>query len=465
MSPTPTEARTFEPEAEEARLTERCQRLVSLARAAGADEAEAYATYGQSLDVKYEKGDLKLSSVSESTSLGLRVFRERRLGFCSVNQTDDAALGRAVADALSLAALNRPEDENRLAEPRAILELESLVHPELRALDIDWLVERAQEFTGRILGADPRVAIDSASLDASRVTHAIATSRGLCAAESDAALSLSSFGMAVDGDDVGGFHVSSDSFRDPALFEARSARAADEFCGVVLGNLGSEKAESYEGPVLFTPEALLSIFVSPLLSAASAIAVQRGRSALAGKVGEKVAASGVHLVDDPTDRELSGACSFDREGAPTGRFELVSGGVLQSLLYNGYAANVEGRASTGHARGGARSVPGLGCHALVVGAGTGGDRAAMEAVLGRGLLVQRFSGTVDPASGDFSGVAKSARWLEPGRAPRPVRETLISGNAFELLAGEVILGSEVELLSGRTRAPRAILGPISVTAG
>ena len=79
--------------------------------------------------------------------------------------------------------------------------------------------------------------------------------------------------------------------------------------------------------------------------------------------------------------------------------------------------------------------------------------------------MQRFSGTVDSTSGDFSGVAKSARWIEGGVPVRSLRETLISGNAFELLKDAVTLGSVSERIMGSTRAPPAIVDRISVTAG
>ena len=102
---------------------------------------------------------------------------------------------------------------------------------------------------------------------------------------------------------------------------------------------------------------------------------------------------------------------------------------------------------------------------MVVAPGTGGDPQAMLAGLGRGLLVQRFSGSVDPASGDFSGVAKSARWVEGGVVVRPVRETLISGNAFDLLEKICALSSQAESLMGSGKAPWALVDELSVTAG
>jgi PmbA protein len=253
--------------------------------------------------------------------------------------------------------------------------------------------------------------------------------------------------------------------RDPDAIAPALERLLEEFTSLTLGNLGAGRAESYRGPVLFAPDAFLDLFVAPVLGAVSAIAVQRGRSPLGTRKGQRIAAPLLSIADEPHALDLSGAGSFDREGQPTARTPIVEAGVLAGWLYNGYAAAVEAVRSTGHARGGARSLPGLGPHAVVVAPGADGTRADLRRTLGRGLSVQRFSGTVDPASGDFSGVAKSSRWVEGGRVARPVRETLISGNAFELLERIVALSSASERVGGAARAPWALVDGLTVTAG
>ena len=455
----------FDARAVEAELALRCRTLVERALELGANEAEAYGTSSRTIGVRFEKGDLKLAQVDESTSIGLRVFREKRLGFSSTNQTDERSLDATARDALALTRCSPPDEHNRLPAARAIAPLEGLVEPALAALPIGTVVDHALDLVARVRAFDPRLSIDNAGCEVARATHAIAASTGVEAAESDARIGLQVFGMALDGAEVGGVHYEGDDLRRLADVEPALARIAGDFCRTTLGNLGAGRAESYRGPVLFSPDAVLALFASPLCSAASAIAVQRGRSALAGKVGEPIAVEGFDLLDDPTDRSLAGATAFDREGQPAGRFPIVARGRLASHLYNGYAAAVDGRASTGHARGGPRGTPGLGPHAVVVGAGDGGDLAALSAKLGRGLYVERFSGTIDAASGDFSGVAKSARWIESGESVRSLRETLISGNVFDLLRRIVALGSTSERCFGSARAPAALVDGLSVTAG
>lgn len=449
----------------ERELGARCAELVERARAGGADEAEACATRSSSVTVRFEKGDLKLVHVDEGGSAGLRALRGGRQGFASTNQTDAAARGALVDDALSLAAVSPPDVHNRLPAARAVHVPERTLDGALLALSVEEVVERAAQLARRVRERDARLSIDQLELSLSRTSSAVAASTGAAAAESDAALSFSVFGMALEGADVGGFHYCGDFSRTLADFDAASARVLDEFATVALGNLGAGRARSYKGRVLFAPAAFLSVFVSPLVSAASAMAVQRGRSALAGKLGQAVGVEFLAVRDRPDDPTLAGRGAFDREGQPTAPFALLEAGVLRGWMYNGYAAAVDGVASTGHAQGGARSLPGLGPHAITVGGGEAEGRDELCSELGEGLLVQRFSGTVDPASGDFSGVAKSARRVEQGREAGPVRETLISGNAFELLRSIVALSRRPERVSGAALAPWALVEGVSVTAG
>jgi PmbA protein len=456
---------SFDPAAVERALSARCAQLAAAAKARGADEAEAFGTRARTIAVRFEKGDLKLAQVDEGSSLGLRIFHGQRLGFTSTNQAERAALERCADEALALARFAPPDAHNRLPAARAVLRQPPLVDPALAELPVAALVELGRRFVERVARRDQRLSIDAASVELARATQALWASTGAQAAESDCLFSCSIGALAVDGADVGGMHYEGEAVRTLAALEAALERVADGVATNALENLAAARGESYSGAVLFAPDAFFDVFVAPLVSAASAIAVQRGRSPLAGKLGTRIASPALEILDDPSDRTLAGCASFDREGQPALPYPLVTRGALAGYLYNGYAAAVEGRASTGNAKGGARSVPGLGAHALVVGGGAGGSRAQMLADFGRGLFVQRFSGTVDAASGDFSGVAKSSRWVEGGAVVRPVREMLLSGNLYQLLHRLRRLSSVEERLSGSARAPYAIVEGLSVTAG
>ncbi len=72
---------------------------------------------------------------------------------------------------------------------------------------------------------------------------------------------------------------------------------------------------------------------------------------------------------------------------------------------------------------------------------------------------------MDAAPGDFSGTAKSARWVENGQVVRSVNEVMLSGNAFELLKGKTQLTQATERVGGSSQIPWALVDGVSVTAG
>ena len=463
MSSAPTE--TSDPATELGRVEKGCGELCDLALKSGAEQAEACGVRIESRSARFEKGELALGKATDGTTFGLRVFDAGRLGFCHTNQAEGQALEHTARDAVALAGITPPDDANALCDAQGEPTPIDLWRPETAALGVEDALTHGARFVAEMTGRDPRIRIDEATFTVGRSNSAIANSLGLRCGESDAWISFGALGMAVDGDDVGGFHSCYEVMRDLTDLDRGIERAAQELVRVALSNLGAGAAESYRGPVLFAPQAFAAVFLSPLVSAASAIAVQRGRSALAGRLGEVIASPLLTIHDDPSDPELAGATGFDREGHPVQRRALVEEGRLTALLYNGYAALVDGVPSTGNAAGGPRSVPGLGIHALCVAPGDGGDERALVAAMGRGLLVERFSGTVDPASGDFSGVAKGARWAEGGEVVRSVRETLLSGNAFELLGSILAMSSEAPRHDGSARLPFALVDGVSVTAG
>ncbi|MBL6754780.1 MAG: TldD/PmbA family protein [Planctomycetes bacterium] len=452
-----------------AELERRAALLLDAARAAGATQAEVCARSGRSLSAKVEKGDLGQVQSDEGSTCGLRVLLDGRLGFASTNQASDQALQTLANEAVAIARLSPPDPANVLPSPTAVEEAALMgprVDPALAAIGVQEVVEGAQGLADAALSHDGRLSVDHASFSAVSGGTLVMSTEGVHQYDDDAALSLSLMALAVDGDETGGFDYRGVAIRDHADLDRERARVAREVAESCIGNLGARAGRSYQGPVLFAPGALQSAILQPLLGSASAIAVQRGRSALAGKLGQSVA-PGLSIVDDPSDRGSMGARAFDREGLAAARFQLLEAGTLKGFIHNAYSAAVDGCRSTGHAQGGARGVPGLGFHALVIGPEDGegaGDRQALLSALGTGLYIQRFSGSVDAASGDFSGTAKSARWVEGGEIQHAVQEVMISGNAFELLARGLTVSDELERLGGSSRICWGLGDGITVTA-
>jgi len=141
---------------------------------------------------------------------------------------------------------------------------------------------------------------------------------------------------------------------------------------------------------------------------------------------------------------------------------LIERGQLVSLIQNAYSSAALGVANTSHAAGGAGSSPMIGPTNLAWAPGA----AALEELVAdtsRGLLLGRFSGNVDPVSGDFSGVAKAAHLLRGGRRASAVTGTLVAGNVFDALRAVVDVSSETRQIFGFS-LPFVRVDGVSVTS-
>ncbi len=198
------------------------------------------------------------------------------------------------------------------------------------------------------------------------------------------------------------------------------------------GLLGASRVPTARVPVVLHPHAAAMI-LGILSSAFSADAVLKGRSLLAGRVGQPVASELVTITDDARLPDGLASRPFDGEGVPSRRTELIQQGTLRGYLHNTYTARRSGDRSTASAVRSYKSVPEVGVTNLVL---TPGD-IERDALLGRvrdGLHVSQLHGlnTVNPVSGEFS-LGLTGHWIENGQLTRPVRELTVAGNVIDLL--------------------------------
>jgi PmbA protein len=447
-------------------LLERCRDAVRRASTRGAEQAEAFATSVRESKVSVEQDDIGTAFAHDETRFGLRVRSGGATGFAATNDGSPAALDEAVESALALARVSPPDANDDLAEPRAVTPVAGLCDPRLEGLDVEAVGKLVGELAARTRDLDGRVRIDNGWVSASATDCAVASSTGIEVFERTTGADAMLFGMAVDGSRVGSFDVEQADVCSLEELSGELERLPRRFVQKVVTALDAGDGESFVGPLVLSREAVAEFLLPALSSVLSARAVRLGRSRWAGKLGERVCSEAFGLRDDGTLPGRPGSSAFDREGLPHRPLPLVEGGVLRSFLFNTREARLAGRkeGSTGHAAGGAGGPPALGPTNLEVAAGDAADDAIVQGVE-RGILLSRFSGNTDPVSGDFSGVAKGSFLLRAGRPPRPIQETLISGNLFELLGRIEAVGRERRWIDGTVFTPMLRLGGVSVTAG
>ncbi len=448
---------------DEARLLELGRELVSAARRAGADEAEVATAWTSAVETRLEANDIHTVESQEEASFGLRVLTGGSLGFVTGNDLDPAYLQEAAAEAVAQAKAKPADDNNGFPEPRPLEPVDGLFDDSIAGITVTDTTELASQLAERIRSSDERVQIDSGAVSASITTSAIVTSTGIEASEKDGSAQVYVFGMAVDGEEVASFDYDSDTKRNRDDLTAACTEIADRFTQKCLAGLGAGAGESFKGTVILSPEAVAEFLLPNLVSRLCADTVRKGQSPLASKLGTCIATDSFTLVDDGRIPGGIASSAFDREGLPTLRRVLVNSGVLESFLWNYYEARAAGGSLTGNASGGVGTLPGVGPSRLEMSAGDTPE-AELAAGAAQAVIVNRFSGSTNPVTGDFSGVVKNGHLVANGSS-RPIKETMIAGNLYELLGNISAMSHERRELNGSVLVPAVRAEGISVTAG
>lgn len=406
------------------------ERVLDRARRQGAEEAEVYVSRGTEFTVKVYKQEIESLVSAESRGIGLRTLREHRVGFSYTSDTDDGALDALVDEALENGRYNHPDEANVLPDTQPVEALNGLFSPALSRVDPQRKIDFALEMERRAISLDPRVKRVSEAVYSDGAGQVeIYNSRGLGV---DYQRSVA-YGVLETIAEAGTEMQSGFAFTHGRDMDALDLDAvAHEAVENAAGLLGASRVPTARVPVVLHPHAAAMI-LGILSSAFSADAVLKGRSLLAGRVGQPVASELVTITDDARLPDGLASRPFDGEGVPSRRTELIQQGTLRGYLHNTYTARRSGDRSTASAVRSYKSVPEVGVTNLVL---TPGD-IERDALLGRvrdGLHVSQLHGlnTVNPVSGEFS-LGLTGHWIENGQLTRPVRELTVAGNVIDLL--------------------------------
>ncbi|MBI5001650.1 MAG: TldD/PmbA family protein [Euryarchaeota archaeon] len=438
-----------------------CEKAVGLAQKKGADEAEAYGIDQKETEVALERNDLKLCKSQLRTGIGLRVLKAKRLGFASVNSLDVEKIEKLAQWAVALASKAPKDKYNALPAPKPIRRVADIYDKECEAQGSDAIFEQATEMLRAARGHDRRVVVDGGLLNGTVGERAIFSSHGIQASERESLYNCFLIAFARDGQDVGSFdHIYEGAHR---LRDIDGAGIGLRLAKRVVKSLGAKRTHSFKGTVLMAPSTVQAVLTYTMESSIDANNVQKGMSKFAGKIGKPVGSALLNVVDDGTLPGGLGSSSFDREGLPHKRLPIISKGTLRAFIHNSYTATKGGCPSTGHAYGAQRNVLMIGATNFIVMPG----RNSKNDLIGetkKGVLVTRFSGSSETESGDFSGVVKGGFLIENGEITRPLKETLIAGNSFDLLNNLSGVSKDVEN-SYNHRLPYMRFEGVTVTGG
>jgi PmbA protein len=414
-------------------LSEIAARIVDRAR--GDEDLEAFLTHQKTFSVKAYQGEAETVESAEPRGTGVRVFNGGRVGFSYTTDLTDAGLDDVVEQARANAQHSTP-DEAAIPAPAWVTAPSDVPgtfdasHRDTSAQD---KVAFAIELETTTRAADPRIRTVEEAVDADSESEvAIATTKGIAGSYVQTDAWCYSYAIATEGDDT---QVGLEFDVARALSGLDAHRVAESAARRAAQGLGGEKIPSARMPVVFEPYTA-GQFLGVVAQALIGEAVQKGRSLFAGKLGEKVGAQGLTLIDDGRIEGALGSTPWDGEGVPTGRTEIISDGVLRSFLYDVSSGHREGRASTGNAsRAGFKSPPSASPTNLAFDP-TGPTRDDVLRSAGRALLVTDFHGVhsgANAVSGDFS-VGATGFLVEDGVIGQPVKEVTIAAPMLDILA-------------------------------
>ena len=403
--------------------------LLKWAKAAGADSADALYVNGESISVAQRMGKREKLESSEGRDLGLRVFVGKRQAFVSSTDFAPAALrvlaGRAVDMARAV-----PEDpvcgiapEELLARSWPDLDLSDKSRPSAKALLT--MAAEAEDAARAVKGVTNS---EGAEASWGRTAVMLAASNGFSGGYRRSGYSLSCAVLGGEGTGMERDYEWSSAVHLEDLMAARTVgRNAGKF---VVRRLNPRKAKSARVPVVYDRRVSGGL-IGHLAGAINGRAVARGTSFLKDKMGEKIFADGIRILDNPHRKRGLGSRPFDAEGLPTKRYAVIDDGRLTTWLLDLAAARQLELKPTGHASRGTSGPPSPTTSNFYLEKG----KLSFDELLGdikSGLYITDLIGFgVNGVTGDYSRGA-SGFWIENGKLAWPVSGITVAGNLKDM---------------------------------
>jgi PmbA protein len=410
-------------------LTDRAERLVKAALAAGADTADAVAVRSHSIAIEVRDGAVEESESAEGDDLGLRVLVGRRQAVVSTNDlTNDGTKGLAErAVAMARAA---PEDkyagladEGLLAHKFPDLDLLDPELPTVKQLEAKAI---AAEQAGLSVKGISKSGGASASAGIGGLV--LVTSHGFRGAYLGSRHGLSMTAIAGDGTGMErDYDYSSALHASDLESPEKIGRTAGERA---VERIGPRKVATRKVPVVFDPR-VANTLVSHLANAINGASVARKVTFLKDKMGEQLFAKGVRIIDDPLRKRGLRSHPFDGEGVAGRRLSLIEDGRLQTWLLDSATARELGLVTTGHAQRNATSSPTPGASNLHLEAGKISPQALVADIADGFYVTDLIGSGANLVTGDYSRGA-SGFWIENGQRSYAVSEVTVAGHLFDI---------------------------------
>lgn len=417
---------------------------------ASADDGELYLEHRASESLTFDDGRLKQASADRSQGFGLRAVRGETSAYAHSAELSDAALKRASATVQSVDS-GQPSARATIAPGFGTNHALYTGENPLEAVPFTVKLDVLQRIDAYLRAKDSRVKQVSATMAGNWQLVHIVRADGRSATDVRPLVRLSlqvvveqNGRMESGSNGAGGRYL-----YDALLDEMRWRPMADEALRQALVNLDARPAPAGELPVV-----LAGGWCGVLLHEAVGHGLEgdfnrKGSSTFSGRIGERVAAPGVTVVDDGTFNDRRGSLTIDDEGTPTSRNVLIEDGILKGYIQDRMNARLMNVAATGNGR--RESYAHLPMPRMTNTFMLGGNASKDEMIAGvkRGIYAAYLGGgQVDITSGKFVFNATEAYLIEDGKITAPVKGATLIGSGPEIMNRITAIGNDMALDPG-----------------
>jgi len=413
------------------------------------DYADLYFQYSRSEAWSLDEGIVKSGSFNIDQGVGVRAISGEKTAFAYSDDISSQALGDAANAVRAIAAIGQNSNFGQFLRSTAARSL-YVPHDPIASLPAEAKVKLLERLEGFARALDPRVLQVMASLAGEYEVVLVAGSDGRLAADirplvrCSISVIIEENGKREQGSSGGGGRFDFGYFDDEIL-----QRYAKEAVHQAVTNLHADPAPAGQMTVVLGagwPGILLHEAVGHGLEGDFN---RKGSSAFSGRVGQRVAAEGVTVIDDGTIADRRGSLNIDDEGNTTQRTVLIEDGILKGYLQDSLNARLMGVAPTGNGRRESFAhlpIPRMTNTMMLAGQH---DPAEIIKSVKKGIYAANFGGgQVDITSGKFVFSMSEAYLIEDGKVTRPIKGATLIGNGPDALTRVSMIGNDLKLDPG-----------------
>jgi PmbA protein len=420
-----------------------------------AEQAEVFQVSSRITPVNFEANRLKEIQAKESTINALRLIKGGKVGFAQANgYIEPKKLVEMAEETCQFGTAAKFNFPSKKVYPRI-----DIFDSQVEKINLENMIQTGEQLIAAITQHTPAIVCE-AMVTKGIMTVNIMNSEGGNASYNKSFFNVSLEGVLIKNEDM--------LFVGDSLSSCRPIVDFKPIAEEVITQLDLAKRNATLPtklmPVIFTPRGVASALMSPLISAFNGKIVFDGASPLKDKLGLQISNKNFSLWDDATLPYQVASYPCDDEGVPSQRTSLIESGVVSHFIYDLQTAALANTQSTGNGErhGG---VPAPSPSALIIDTGDTSFRDMVKDVK-EGLIVDTLIGAEQGniLNGDFSGNVLLGYKIENGEIAGRVKDTIVSGNVYQLLQQIEAIGKDARWVEGFLLTPCIYCSGLSVAS-